>query len=242
MDAPINALVFLLDRSGSMQKIADSTIESFNAYMTDMRKVSDLLATLIIFDSTSIDTLYKREPIAEVPALTHETFIPRHGTPLIDAACKTIQGAIEAYKPTDKVIIAILTDGLENESREHTRADLAALVKQVTAFGWQVVFLGASIDAYQDAGRAGIAAGRTMSYNSRDKAATRVMFAGVAGQSINFYEDGAAMDFSSELKAEAGDQFVPKAEDEKAKVVEAPVAAASGGATAAKGLVDTPDV
>jgi len=166
--------------------------------------------TLIEFDSTSTDVLCCRVPIGEVPNLTDATFVPRHGTPLYEAMTMAINRAKAAYKPDDKIVITVLTDGEENSSgAEFTRQSVSALIKEISAWGWQIVFLGAAFDAYKDGGNLGIGVGKTMSYNAHDRVSS-LRASGVVGQSINdFYECGADISFSAEQKASVGDAFVP---------------------------------
>jgi Mg-chelatase subunit ChlD len=212
-DNPANAVIFLLDRTGSMERIKATTIESFNAYLAELRERPEIEFSLLQFDSTSTDVVHFRAPVGEVPNLTPETFQPRHSTPLIDAAVITIRKARDVYKPQDKVVIMILTDGHENASIEHRMADLAALVKEATAWGWQFVFLGAGMDAYADAGRAGIRAAKTVSFNAAEPEASRRTYRMVARKSRDFFSAPAGsaaqreISFSDEEKDETGDRY-----------------------------------
>lgn len=205
------AVVFLLDRSGSMQSILDSTIESFNGYLNELKQQADVLFTLVTFDTISTDVVHRRMPIADVPDLNKTTLVPRGSTPLIDAACSTLRSTIESYQQADAVVFTILTDGFENASRENKMSDLHDLIKQVTGWGWQVVFLGASIDAYADAGRMGVGVGSTMSYNAADPGASLRAYGTVAAKTAEFFQTGEAVSFSAEDKAAAGDKFAQRA-------------------------------
>jgi hypothetical protein len=99
------------------------------------------------------------EPINKIGPLTEASYEPEAMTPLIDASVKIIKATDEAVKlRTDDpaVLVVIQTDGEENCSVEHTVADLALLVKEKTAAGWQFVFLGAGLDAFAAARDAGL--------------------------------------------------------------------------------------
>ncbi len=223
------SITFLLDRSGSMKSILDDTLGGFNAYVDGLRDAPDALFSLLTFDSNSVDKVFTHMPVKEVPALTKKTYVPGASTPLIDAVVKTIR-AIErsVTDPADKVVMAILTDGEENSSREFTWDDLTALIKEKTAAGWQFVFLGAGIDAYEQGARMGIDRGATMSYNSANPAATRAAFRATA-QSVSSYVSGeaASASFSAEQKQEAGDKFWDAQAGQPA--IPAPVAAHRAG-------------
>jgi hypothetical protein len=205
-------VTFLLDRTGSMEAIRDDTIGAFNTYLDTLQQDSEgLYFTLIQFDSMSVDKLHVNEPIKNVPRLTRETFVPRAATPLIDAAYKTIKAVEKAVSgnPSNKVVICIQTDGQENSSTEYSWDALNALIKEKFEAGWQFNFMGAGIDAYQQASRMGIAADQTVAY-SKDTAATRMAFRASA-ENTALYSLGAVKStaYSKKQKRDAGDQYDP---------------------------------
>jgi uncharacterized protein YegL len=190
------SITFLLDKSGSMEAIRDDTIGALNAYLAELKRDSaGIQLSLVLFDSISVEKIYVNRPLAEVPPLDRKVYVPHGCTPLIDAAYKGIK-AVEKATEGDadtKVVICIQTDGQENASREHTWEELNAIIKEKTAAGWQFNFMGASIDAYQQASRMGIGVGQTMSYDSQNAGATQAAFVASAsntrayasGQSLN---------------------------------------------------------
>jgi hypothetical protein len=110
----------ILDRSGSMQVCWDSTIEGFNAFLSEQKKVGGkCTVTQIQFDN-EYEIHYHYTDIADVALISRETYIPRGGTALLDAIGKTIVrlGQELAAKPEylrpSKVIVLIQTDGQEN--------------------------------------------------------------------------------------------------------------------------------
>jgi hypothetical protein len=202
----------LLDRTGSMESVRDDTIGAFNTYLETLKQDGEgLYFTLIQFDSMGVDKLYVNEAIKNVPRLTRETFVPRASTPLIDAAYKTIKAVEKAVSgnPSNKVVICIQTDGQENSSTEYSWDALNALVKEKFEAGWQFNFMGAGIDAYQQASRMGISADQTVAY-SKDTAATRAAFSATA-QNTALYSLGAVRrtGYSKKQKQAAGDRYDP---------------------------------
>ncbi len=207
-------VTFLLDRTGSMEAIRDDTIGAFNAYLDTLKEDGEnLYFTLIQFDSMSVDKLHVNEPIKNVPRLTRETFVPRASTPLIDAAYKTIKAVEKAVSgnPSNKVVICIQTDGQENSSTEYSWDALNALIKEKFEVCWQFNFMGAGIDAYQQASRMGISADQTVAY-SKDAAATRMAFRASA-ENTALYALGAVKStaYSKKQKRDAGDKYDPDA-------------------------------
>ena len=109
-------------------------------------------------------------PLAEVHPLDETTYVPRGRTALLDAVGRALNGLAErigagpADAHPDKVIAAILTDGLENASREWTYARVADLIKRRQETGWEFVFLAANQDAIAAASKVGIAAQDAFSF------------------------------------------------------------------------------
>jgi len=141
-------LIFVLDRSGSMGGIANEAIGGFNAFVDGQKQVEgEATLSLVIFDNV-LDTIHDNVPLASVPTLTSEIYIPRGMTSLFDAIGVTIAKYLAV--PTDentKTIFAVLTDGDENSSKEFSGKAVADLIKKVeTEHQWEVMFLGANIN------------------------------------------------------------------------------------------------
>lgn len=213
LDAP-TLVTFLLDRTGSMTRIRDDTIGGYNTYIGGLKaNPAGLTFNLVQFDSTSVDKVHVNKPIQEVPDLDRASFIPRDGTPLIDASYKTIkavEGAVKARTDNPKIIICIMTDGDENASREHTWDQLSDLIREKREAGWEFNFMGAGIDAYKQGARMGIDTLHTMSYDAGDAHATRMAFASSA-ENTQGYRTGlrASTSYSAEQKLAAKDAFDP---------------------------------
>lgn len=150
-------LTLILDRSGSMQSIADDAIGGFNTFIEAQRREPDPARfSLVLFDD-QYEVPWKSVPLVEVPLLTRKTFVPRGSTALLDAIGRTLKKMSESFarrKPADrpdKVIVAILTDGQENASRTYSQLHIADLIAAKRALGWEFVFLAANQDAIASA-------------------------------------------------------------------------------------------
>lgn len=166
-------IFFLLDRSGSMQSIKSDTEGGFAAFIEEQRAgAGECRVTLAQFDD-HYDVVYADRPVADVPPLVLE---PRGCTALLDAMGRLItdSGAHLASLPEAErpgtVIVAIMTDGLENASREWTHAAIKSLVdQQTTQWSWQFLYMGADQDAIEVGASVGIDRDRSVTY-SRGKA------------------------------------------------------------------------
>lgn len=161
--SPLFAYI-LLDRSGSMESCRDTTIDAFNEYVMGLRRSDtvDARVTLTIFDSESIDTLQSAEPAKSFMELNRNNYVPRASTPLLDAIGKAVADIDKAtLRPDEKIGLVILTDGLENASKEHTKDTIKKLLTdRQDNKGWLVTFLGADVDAFAEAGAIGIQGGK----------------------------------------------------------------------------------
>lgn len=164
-------IAFVLDRSGSMGSCREAAIEGFNSFLLEQQRTEGLAKlTLVLFDDeylVPIDAL----PVAEVLPLNNDSYVPRGSTALLDAIGRTIDdlGAKLAALPErdrpGQVIVAILTDGLENSSQHCTWQQVARAIKRQTEqYRWTFLFLGSNQDAIATAGQMNIAGSNAGTY------------------------------------------------------------------------------
>lgn len=165
----------LLDRSGSMSSIANDVIGGFNTFIREQKKEgSDVRVTLVQFDSLDRQEIVAAGvPIDEMVDLTSDTFVPRGGTPLLDATGLLIARArmnqelrAQNSLPEEDIVFVTITDGEENESSEYTLPQVKKLIEQCEAQGWTFVFLSAALDAYGDASRMGMKGGNIQAFSA----------------------------------------------------------------------------
>lgn len=215
-------IVYLLDRTGSMSKILDNTLEGFNAYRKGLQEQGgdSVYFTLIQFDSISVDQVCVNTPIADVPQLTPENYKPRGWTPLLEASCKAIEAASTgASDPATKIIVCIQTDGEENASGpEYTWERLNKLIREKMEAGWQFNFLGANLDAYKQASLMGIPRASTMAFNASSREASLSAYGSTALRHAS-YATGqtATAGFDLADKLGAGDSFHQNYQDSAEK-------------------------
>lgn len=216
---PTSLVTFLLDRSQSMESCRDATIEAFNGYLSGLQaeKEAKIDLTFLQFDTISLDKVHVSVPVKDALPLNRSTYQPRGGTPLIDASVKTINAVATSLTQRDdkpKVIVCIQTDGEENASTEHTWEELQGLIKSKQAEGWEFNFMGAGIDAYQQGSRMGISMANTVSYDHRDRHATRSAFVAASANAASFSSGRSANTaYSVQQKVASGDRFDPAIAD-----------------------------
>lgn len=208
MTAPITHVALLLDESSSMAPHKTTTLSALNEYIATLNQAPEgIHLTLVAFSSIRTHFIVRNVQLGPdiKVVVTDEMYQPSGSTPLIDAAMKLILAAEKKAQPGDKVIIALQTDGEENCSVEFKLEDLQRKIKEKSDEGWQFVFMGAGLDAYQAAGRYGISSGATMSY-STDQAKTMEAFRGLASNTRSYVSgQSVSMDWSDRQKDASGD-------------------------------------
>ena len=152
-------IVFILDESGSMRHLKDSTISSFNEMLESQKNLDTefpAYLTTVVF-SDNMKKICDHKEIHEVENMTSENYNPNGCTALMDTLGKTINEMSEINKDNDKnVIFIIITDGYENASRKFKREDIKKMIEAKREMGWNFIFFGANIDSNKEAGSLGI--------------------------------------------------------------------------------------
>jgi hypothetical protein len=195
-------IAIILDRSGSMSSVRESTVAGFNEFIRAQRKLPGEVAVKLVQFDDQYEVVFDK-PLAEVPELTQEHFVPRGMTALFDAQGRTILAlgeelaALPESERPSKVIVMTLTDGLENASKQYGVTQIAALVKQQTdVYKWDFVFLGANQDAVQTAASMSIPAPQALTY-TQSKRGMGSLFA-AASNYVSASRSGAQASFSNE--------------------------------------------
>jgi len=164
-------IVCILDRSGSMSRLTGDTIGGYNSFIDKQREeAGSAKVTTVLFDN-KYETLYENVPIKDVKPLTSKEYYARGTTALLDAVGQTILSVDGDFKKagvcpkSELVVFMIMTDGLENASREFSRAAVKKLVSDAQEkYGWKFIFMGANIDSVAEAGSLGIRREAAMDY------------------------------------------------------------------------------
>ena len=168
MQRDLSDITIILDRSGSMSSIRADAEDGLNTFIEKQKQQPGRANfTLVQFDH-EYQIVHNGIPIASVP---HCTLEPRGNTALYDAIGRTINdiGArLKSLPESDRpglVCVVILTDGMENASREYTAARVKEMIEhQTNVYKWQFTYLGANQDAFLVAGAIGIPKAASANY------------------------------------------------------------------------------
>jgi hypothetical protein len=172
MNAELTELVFILDRSGSMGGLESDTIGGYNSMLKKQKEQgSQVNVTTVLFDDR-VEFVHDRFPIDVIEPLTAEDYYVRGCTALMDAVgiaiekTSDIQRRLPYTYKAGRVIFVIITDGLENSSKEFTHKRVKTLIEEKKAAGWEFLYLGANIDAGEEAEKIGIGRNRSVTYEN----------------------------------------------------------------------------
>jgi hypothetical protein len=171
-------------------EIIKSDMEGGITSFIDKQKEVEGECTLTVaeFDER-YDVLMNMIPIKKVEAVKIN---PRGMTALVDAACRFITetGNSLAELPEDqrpeKVIMIVVTDGMENASKQFTATELAEKIKhQEDIYKWEFIYLGANQDSFAVGGAYGYASAKMSNYKPT-KASINKTFANLSEAAVKF--------------------------------------------------------
>ena len=178
-------LVFILDRSGSMAGLESDTIGGFNSMLEKQKKQEgEALVTTVLFDH-EIKFVHDRVKLDEIPKMTEKDYEVRGCTALIDAIGTSVKhiSSIHKYARKEDVpsntMFVIITDGMENASKEFSSDKVKRMIKEQEKNGWKFIFIGANIDAVETASHFGIGEDNAVDYRA-DERGTKVIFEAVS--------------------------------------------------------------
>lgn len=184
----------ILDESGSMHEIRQQAIAGLNDTVGTIRAAQQQYPdqqhrlTMVTFSSDfgkqTVRYIADDQPIAKVPKIEDDKYIPRGGTPLYDAMGTCITRLRSQCNDGDQVLVTVITDGMENSSHEFSGTAIKSIVGLLREKGWVFAYIGANQDAVEVASELNI--DNAMNYES-SKEGTSVMFSCCCKSSVEAY-------------------------------------------------------
>ena len=192
MKKGLTEMVFIIDKSGSMEGLEKDTIGGFNSMLKEQQAVEgEAVVTTVLFDNR-YELLHDRIDIRAVSPLTEKNYTVGGNTALLDALGKTIRKIRDVQEHTaenyraEKVLFIIITDGEENASREYSAERIKARIEyQKQKYGWEFVFFGANMDAVLEAEKLGISAEYAQNYRA-DASGTSTAYSAISAISTAY--------------------------------------------------------
>ena len=182
----LTEVVFILDRSGSMSGLESDTIGGFNSMIKKQcKEEGEAYISTVLFDDET-EVLYDRVPVKKVEPMNDKQYYVRGCTALLDAIGSSIHHIANIHKYAreedrpEKTLFVITTDGQENASHIYSYKKVKKMVEhEKNNYGWEFVFLGANIDAIEEASKFGIGADRAVDFLC-DKEGTAIQYEALA--------------------------------------------------------------
>ena len=148
--------LIILDKSGSMGSIAKAAIAGFNETVGGIRSAQERFkdtqehfVSLMIFCNCEKTMVYDMVPVEKIKELTSKEYRPCCCTPLYDAMGISINALYNAIKDKEDAtaVVTVITDGLENASKEYSGKAIKALVERMKdEEGWNFAYIGTNQD------------------------------------------------------------------------------------------------
>ncbi|MBR1668708.1 MAG: VWA domain-containing protein [Bacteroidaceae bacterium] len=165
--------LLILDESGSMEVIKRKAVSGLNETLQTIKSASKEhleqkhYVSLITFNSERIWKAMDRMPVDSMTDLGWNDYSPRNATPLFDAMGQSLMELKEHVDEQDVVLVTIITDGLENASKEYNGAVIKRLVAELRKKGWVFAYIGTNQDVDAVADNLGIRSRMHYDYSSR---------------------------------------------------------------------------
>lgn len=165
--------VIILDRSGSMATIRSAAISGFNEILASIQQAQakfvdtqEHFVSLVMFCSCEIKSFFDKVPVRYVHPLEWNDYQPCCCTPLFDAMGFTLTAMRKYIKDMEDVtvVVTIITDGLENASKEYSGQAIKHLVEELRGEGWTFTYMGANQNAMEVAMSMSIRNSRNFEY------------------------------------------------------------------------------
>lgn len=144
-------LIYILDKSSSMQRFTDKTISEFNNLLAEQKKIDDgSFLSMYQFNEEGY-LILKRVPLNIVEPLNRTTYKTSGSTALLD----TIGTALYENGDHAKTYVCIFTDGEENSSKYFCKEAIKSMIEQKEEDGWDINYIGSSLKGFHEAGQYG---------------------------------------------------------------------------------------
>lgn len=167
--------LIILDESGSMQSIKEVIISGFNELVQSVKSTAtefpeqEHFISFISFNSRDIKTHLDVALTSSLEEINKDNYRPSAMTPLFDAmgqGINRLRAQINDRKNTN-VLVTILTDGLENASKEYDKRSIKSLVEEMEKEKWTFTYIGTDHDV--DSFAKSISIKNTMSFHKSRK-------------------------------------------------------------------------
>lgn len=185
-------IALVVDRSGSMRSVQTEALTGINEQIETIKKNAKkggkTFVTCVQFND-SVDVLFDKKPSKELKKLTENDYIPGGLTAMYDGVHKAITSLKEVTSSSDDIgyLVVVISDGMENASREVTAPMLAKEIKELEATGkWTFTYMLSNQDLKVVTDKLGVSAGNIAAYSSTN-IGTKDAFANIVKSTSSYF-------------------------------------------------------
>jgi len=146
-------VVMVLDKSGSMMRGLQQTIDGFNEQIQTIRETEtddNITQVSLITFNHQVSKDIVNQSTDQIQELTESTYIPSGTTALYDGVGTAIDMLLDQDDINDdntSVLMVILSDGDENASVKFKLEDVAEMIQKLKSTNrWTFTYMGANVD------------------------------------------------------------------------------------------------
>ena len=154
-------VVFIIDESGSMYTSKEDVVGGFKKIIDEQKQVKEGKCTVSLYTfENTVKEIYLSKDVNEIEEINYN---PSGCTAMNDAigiaitnVGRWLNNMKEEEKPS-KTMVVIMTDGLENASKEYTLSQVQEMIKhQTDKYNWDFIYIGADVTTATAADSLGI--------------------------------------------------------------------------------------
>lgn len=166
-------VAIILDGSSSMQSIRGEAIGAFNEQVETLHANSKEVETkvsLVEFGTTVKEPTIWNRRTSKLQPITNDQYNPNGMTALYDAMGSTIEKLTSLPEANDSdtaMLVVIISDGAENNSKTYNAPFLKQRIKELEATGrYTFSYIGANQDMLDVSNNLGISLGNTLAFDA----------------------------------------------------------------------------
>jgi hypothetical protein len=159
-------ILIILDESRNMIDMKDDVIDGFNLLIEKQLEIkNDKARVYLIKYNSKVNIIHDGVDLNNVLVFDEKNYIPEGDNVLYDAVGTGIKVVENTKKPSERVIVIIITDGKVNDSEKISNQDLNDIISAKTkSEDWTILFIGENpYKWYEDSGCEGT---DTIKFNS----------------------------------------------------------------------------
>lgn len=192
MDRNLTDITIVLDCSGSMESIRAPMEAALRSFVMEQAGQPGVCLFSLYRFNTLVSHVFSGalHPEIEITPLGMTALLDALGQ-AIDETGQRLARLPEASRP-GKVIMLVVSDGLENASRTCTRYEIAQKIKhQREKYSWEVIFMGCNQNAILEGGNLGVRIETCCTHDATPKGIARAYAA--MSCSVSNYRAGAEL-------------------------------------------------